>query len=276
LLQILNMLTTIYKTSIGLILLLICSGCAYVERTLGIWPSKRYKKVVKIIDKQKQCISYIRQYKKKNGDCILSHWQCLPNQKGQLTVVVESPTTIQTDTLVDMAFRWNPQWEFIPIRKQSYRLQKEEAIYWADGSCRLSADYLDRYGFIPSIYRQLERKDTWIREAAIPWQKYELGDYYIKPFHTYGSEEGHYVDAKKEGLWVTKTAAKDTLPAFVEKVSYTNGAREGRAYHYFGTPPKLRQTIPYQDNKVNGWVYIYDEEGVVADSALYKNDRFVK
>ena len=264
-------MTSISKISITFILLVTFSGCAYVERT--IWLKKSYQKQVKVIEKQKQCIAYMDQSRNEAGECIVSHWQCLPNQRGQLTVFCAS--CIPQDTIVSIAFKWNPNWKFIPIRKQSYRLQREEAIYWSDGPTWLSSDYQERYGFLPNIYRQLEYKDATIKEALDPWHSYVIGDFNMTGFQTYGSEEGRYVDAKKEGLWVTKLAAKDSILAFEEKLFYINGAREGRAYHYFGTPPELRHSIPYHDDQVNGWVYVYDEKGFVTDSAYYKNDLHV-
>lgn len=98
------------------------------------------------------------------------------------------------------------------------------------------------------------------------WVFYDMaGDTMEKISYLYGKKNGYYYKYKKEpsmGLYIES------------KELYVSDKKEGTAYVFFPSG-KIKQTIPYNGNKVDGLSKEFDQEGNIITLLEYNNDRLI-
>lgn len=118
--------------------------------------------------------------------------------------------------------------------------------------------------YVTGVLKSEGKRTNFLLDSI--WVFYDMaGDTTEKISYLYGKKNGYYYKYKKEpstGLYIES------------KELYAGDKKEGTAYVYFpnGT---IKQTIPYNGNKIDGLSKEFDQEGNIITLLEYNNDRLI-
>ena len=118
--------------------------------------------------------------------------------------------------------------------------------------------------YVTGVLKSEGKRTNFLLDSI--WVFYDMaGDTTEKISYLYGKKNGYYYKYKKEpskGLYIES------------KELYAGDKKEGTAYIYFPNG-KIKQTIPYNENKIDGLSKEFDQEGNIITLLEYNNDRLI-
>lgn len=172
---------------------------------------------------------------------------------------------------------------------QEYKGKKQHGVstwYFENGNKELEVNYVDDkpHGTTTRWYHGgiKESLDTYVEgKRTGPSRKWDTQGLLTEEFNYLNdSLHGNYLlyyengQVKIEGyynmgLYDSTWTYFDITGMKVGDGSYKNGSGLQRAFYPNG---KLRLTVPYENNKRNGYEIWYNQEGIEVNRVLYKND----
>ncbi|MCH2045280.1 MAG: hypothetical protein MK212_14285 [Saprospiraceae bacterium] len=244
------------------------------------------KDLVKTKDQQyDDCSGYSAFWRhNRANECIYKQYSCLGNGKGVFCAFSKCQAKI--DTIIYVEFITNSNYKKPPKKLHYVDWKKENYPYIADGKSFWAKGHNDRVTHMPYLF--------WIEEDAE--FIYYLSDFLptqtqwgMMQYWSFGKQEGTFKDGKREGVWSMTQYKTNQIPpndmvnyriefeplGYRELVEYKNGLKDGLTQAFRKNKEgeyRLTRSIPYQQGKIEGWLYEFNLDNSKKDSVLYKND----